>query len=82
MIEREDKLSSEILRVINTSSFPLETKEIERVLNKTTKGISRTKIFYRLNNLRGDGLVKGKFVGSGKGVWVWWSASAFGAVKK
>lgn len=25
----------------------------------------------------GEGLIKGKFVGPGKGVWIWWKKEAF-----
>jgi repressor of nif and glnA expression len=57
-----------ILKVIENSREPLETKEIEAVLKKVT----RTKILYRLNNLRAEGLIKGKQVGAGKGTWIWW----------
>jgi DNA-binding Lrp family transcriptional regulator len=51
----------------------LETKEIGEKLKK----ISRVKILYRLNNLRAEGLIKGKQVGSGKGTWIWWKLKAF-----
>jgi len=27
--------------------------------------------------LRAEGLIKGKFVGPGKGVWIWWKKNAF-----
>ncbi|UZE94201.1 MAG: hypothetical protein IB618_01340 [Candidatus Pacearchaeota archaeon] len=67
----EDSIAKAILRVINTASEPLETKEIEQALSKI-KGITRTKLFYRLMLLRGESLVLGKFVGPGKGVWIWW----------
>ncbi|MGB9707773.1 MAG: hypothetical protein ACPLXC_00365 [Candidatus Pacearchaeota archaeon] len=67
----EDVLAKEILKVINKSSEPLETKEIEQALAKI-KGITRTRLFYRLTLLRGEGLILGKFVGPGKGVWIWW----------
>ncbi len=70
----EDVLAKAILRVINTSTEPLETKEIGQALSKV-KGITRTKLFYRLMLLRGEGLVLGKFVGPGKGVWIWWRKS-------
>jgi len=63
-----DKISERIVKILDESSEPLETKEIEEFL----KGITRTKILYRLNNLRGDGAIKGKNVGSGKGTWIWW----------
>ena len=68
MQKKEDDLTNSILSIINSSDEPLETKEIEEKLKKNT----RTKIFYRLTNLRGNGLIKGKFIGSGKGVWIWW----------
>jgi hypothetical protein len=29
-------------------------------------------VFYRLMLLRGESLANGKFVGPGKGVWIWW----------
>ncbi len=64
----KDSLSRSILDIINKSEEPLETREIENLLKNTT----RVMILYRLNNLRGDGLIKGKQVGSGKGTWIWW----------
>lgn len=64
----KDKDSDRILKIIKESQEPLETKEIEIKI----KDITRTKIFYRLSNLRADNLIKGKQIGSGKGTWVWW----------
>ncbi|HZX44459.1 MAG TPA: hypothetical protein VFF28_02125 [Candidatus Nanoarchaeia archaeon] len=63
-----DGTSKKILDIITNAGEPLETREIELLL----KGISRVKALYRLNNLRGEGLIKGKAVGSGKGTWIWW----------
>ena len=63
-----DKESSLILKVISEAKEPLETKEIEKKLPK----ISRSKILYRLNNLRGESLIIGKQVGAGKKTWIWW----------
>lgn len=63
-----DKLSDEILKILEKANEPLETKEIEKQL----KGATRSKVPYRLNDLRGMGRVKGKQVGSGKGTWIWW----------
>ncbi|MFT4304147.1 MAG: hypothetical protein ACMXYG_06275 [Candidatus Woesearchaeota archaeon] len=60
----DDKISS----ILSKSSEPLETKEIELQLSN----ISRVKILYRLNNLRGEGRIHGKHIGSGKGTWIWW----------
>jgi len=73
-MEQNSFLSDSILNIINSSDAPLETKEIEEAVKKTVKkeSVTRTKVFYRLNILRGDGKIKGKFVGPGKGVWIWW----------
>lgn len=64
----EDDISKKIIGVVKSSDEPIETKEIEQKI----KGVSRDKILYRLFNLRGEGLIKGKQVGSGKGTWIWW----------
>ena len=76
---KSDSLKEKILQIILSSSEPLETKEIEGKLKEkiTSETITRTKVFYRLNILRGDGVIKGKFVGSGKGVWIWWRVNSF-----
>ncbi len=68
-----DRTSTTILQILQEAVEPLETKEIEILLNNAT----RVKVLYRLNRLRGDGLVKGKPVGSGKGTWIWWKPSAY-----
>lgn len=65
-----DSVSTKTLRIIADAHEPLETKEIETLL----KTITRVKVLYRLNLLRGDGVIKGKAVGSGKGTWIWWRA--------
>lgn len=72
-----DSIIKVILNVIEKAGEPLETKEIQEKVEETIQGVTRTKLFYRLNMLRGDGLVKGKFVGPGKGVWIWWIKSSF-----
>jgi repressor of nif and glnA expression len=68
-----DRLSKKILVLLAKATEPLETKEIELELKKET----RVKILYRLNFLRGEGLLKGKAVGSGKGSWIWWRKGVF-----
>ena len=73
MHRTRDKISENILKILKKAEEPLETKEIELLL----KNVTRVKVLYRLNNLRGDGLIKGKPVGSGKGTWVWWKKNAF-----
>lgn len=63
-----DKTIESIMNLINNSHEPLETKEFEEKLPKET----RTKILYRLKELRGEGLIGGKMVGASKGTWIWW----------
>ena len=65
-------LREDILKLLVESDSPLETREIQDVLKST-----RIKILYRLHDLRGEGLIKGKHVGSGKGTWIWWRKDAF-----
>jgi len=67
----QNGLSQRILQIIELANEPLETKEVQSKL----EGFSRTMILYRLNNLRGEGQIKGKRVGPGKGVWIWWKLS-------
>ncbi len=73
MRRSSDKVSKLVLDLISNSSAPMETKEIELLL----KDVTRTKILYRLHYLRGEGEIKGKQVGSGKGAWIWWRKDAF-----
>jgi DNA-binding Lrp family transcriptional regulator len=68
----ENEITKKILQIISKSHEPLETKEVEKEL----KGVSRSKILYRLNDLRGEGKIKGKHLGPGKGVWIWWRVGA------
>jgi len=77
-----DSIANAILKLIQNSEEPLETKEIQEKLNNTIKNVTRTKLFYRLTNLRGEGLIKGKFVGPGKGVWIWWKVNLFSSKDK
>ncbi|MGH9985936.1 MAG: hypothetical protein ACRD8W_18500 [Nitrososphaeraceae archaeon] len=69
----QDRLSDSIFKIIQKSSEPLETEEILGLVQKRWSNSTRTKVMYRLNNLRADGLVSGKMLGAGKGVWIWWS---------
>ena len=73
----EDEISKAALKVITSAKEPLKTKEVEERVNKIIKDSTRTKLFYRLNNLRAEGLIKGKFIGPGKGVWIWWKKEIF-----
>jgi repressor of nif and glnA expression len=72
----DDEISKAAFKVITNADEPLETKEVEERVNRIVKDATRTKLFYRLNNLRAEGLIKGKFVGPGKGVWIWWKKEA------
>lgn len=84
MTGHEDKATQKILQLVRDSPEPLETKEIEEQLKiqekqpkkGTGETVTRIKVLYRLNMLRGDGLIKGKPVGSGKGTWIWWRGGA------
>ena len=73
----DDEISKAALKVLTNAGEPLETKEVEEKVSKIVKDTTRTKLFYRLNNLRAEGQIKGKFVGPGKGVWIWWKKGAF-----
>jgi len=71
----DDEISRLILATIAEVAEPLETKEIEEKIREhaNLRNATRSIVFYRLQNLRGEGKIKGKFVGPGKGVWVWWA---------
>jgi len=73
----QDLITKKALETIERAGDVLETKEILEELQISLNKITRTKLFSRLNNLRGEGLIKGKFVGPGKGVWIWWKKDAF-----
>ncbi len=77
----DDEISKAALKIITNAEEPLETKEIEEKVSKIVKDTTRTKLFYRLNNLRAEGQIKGKFIGPGKGVWIWWKIWTFGGAK-
>lgn len=63
-----DELSERILKLIKNSKEPLETMEIVNATKST-----RSKVLYRLTNLRGESKIHGKLITSGgKGVWIWW----------
>ena len=72
-----DSIANAILKIVQNSGEPLETKEIQEKIKNAIKDVTRTKLFYRLTNLRGEALIKGKFVGPGKGVWIWWTLELF-----
>ena len=78
---KKDIITKVTLKIIEEAREVLETKEIEEKIALSIKNITRTKLFARLNILRGEGLIKGKFVGPGKGVWIWWKKDAFGGHK-
>ena len=66
-------VDEKLLSIINSSDYPLETKEITKQIPE----FSHAKVLQRLTVIWGDGVVKGKLVGSGKGVWIWWRVDAF-----
>ncbi len=75
----QDRLADAILKIVQRSSEPLETEEMVRLLQEIKRpdvsfaDATRSKVLYRLNNLRADGLISGKMLGAGKGVWIWWN---------
>ena len=73
MRRETDKISRRIVKILQKADQPLETREIELIL----KDVTRVKVLYRLNYIRGEGLINGKPVGSGKGAWIWWRKGAF-----
>ena len=73
----EDNISKAILSILNQSDEPYETKEILELTEKFISGVTRVKLLYRLNLLRAESQIKGKFVGPGKGVWIWWKIDKF-----
>ncbi len=79
---RQNHISEATLKIIKDAKEPLETKEIQKELEGIIKDVTRTKLFYRLNNLRGEGLIKGKLVGAGKGAWIWWVKDFFSKDKR
>jgi hypothetical protein len=78
---KEDSITKAALKIIENSNDVLETKEIEEKILLIIKDVTRTKLFARLNNLRGDNEISGKFVGPGKGVWIWWKKDAFSKIE-
>jgi len=70
----KDDLTRQILKIVNSSNAPLETKEIQEKIKIELGEVSRSKLMYRLNNLRAEREIQGKYVGSGKGVWIWWKS--------
>ena len=72
-----DLITKKALEIVENTDEVLETNEILEQIQISLNKVTRTKLFSRLNNLRGEGLIKGKFVGPGKGVWIWWRKEAF-----
>lgn len=71
----DDKIEQKIIDAIFSSHTPLETKQVEEIVRDAIPA-TRTKIFKRLVDLRGDQILRGKAVGSGKGTWIWWRENA------
>lgn len=69
-----DPLEELIEQIISNSDDPLETIEVIAGVRDRLGKVSRSKVLYRLNNLRADKEIVGKAVGSGKGTWIWYSS--------
>jgi hypothetical protein len=62
-----DEVEKRLLHLVNKSDEPLSTRELVLKMKMT-----RSKVFYRLFLLRAENRIRGKFIGSGKGSWIWW----------
>jgi hypothetical protein len=71
----KDRLTHDILQIIESSNVPLQTEEIVKQLQKNKPVVTRTKVIYRLQNLRAENLVGSRILDVGKGVWIWWNMS-------
>ncbi len=72
MPTKGDEMQEAIYDLVKTANEPLETEEVIRHIHSNVeKGASRNKVMYRLNNLRAEGKISGKMLGSGKGVLGW-----------
>jgi hypothetical protein len=71
----KDRLTHDILQIIESSNVPLQTEEIVKQLQKNKPAVTRTKVIYRLQNLRAENLVGSRILDVGKGVWIWWNMS-------
>jgi len=74
-MQKGDRTTELILQTLSSNSAPLETKEVLELVQKQSPA-TRAIVFKRLTNLRGDGLIKGKQIGCGKGTWIWWNEKA------
>jgi len=72
-----DKFASKVLEILDKANSPLETTEVVELVQHAIPKCTRTIVFKRLTDLRGDQAIKGKYAGSGKGVWTWWRENAF-----
>ena len=76
-MQKGDRVSDLILNILHAAETPLETKEVVDLVLQKFPLCTRTIVFKRLTDLRGDGAIKGKHIGSGKGAWIWWRLNAF-----
>jgi hypothetical protein len=73
-MKKLDPLEQLIEQIIGNSDTPLETVEVIASVRDKLGQVSRSKVLYRLNNLRAEKEIAGKAVGSGKGTWIWYGA--------
>jgi DNA-directed RNA polymerase delta subunit len=76
----KDVISDFIYKILIESQEPLATKEIVERIQEYFGNVSRAKVLTRLNDLRGAGVIAGKFVGYGNGLWIWWKKWPSGEV--
>lgn len=64
--DRTDRIS----KVVMDAGEPLETREVEERVKDLH--LNRWVVLERLRTLAIAGVIRGKRVGSGKGVWIWY----------
>lgn len=75
-MKKLDPLEELIEQIITDAHDPLETTEVIAGVRDELGLVSRSKVLYRLNNLRAEKEIAGKAVGSGKGTWIWYKVRA------
>ena len=71
-----DAISQLLVRILQSTDQPLETAEVLGIIQKDLQ-ISRKIIIKRLHDLKDSDTINARFMGPGKGVWVWWKKDSF-----
>ena len=65
----DDALAADIERFVIKAEGPVGTKEVEAAFPDA----KRSKVLYRLQELRAQGRIKGRMMPGGRGSWVFWA---------